>query len=52
LNIYIIKNFLILIFNFTLILFIDNVKAIEDNIFNINNIPNLAIKEEEEINKK
>jgi len=52
LNIYIIKDFLILIFNLVLILSINNVRAIEGNTSNKNNIPNLIIKEKEEINKE
>jgi len=49
LNIYIIKDFLTLIFNLILILSINNVRAIESSIFDKNGIPNLAIEEEEEI---
>jgi len=52
LNIYIIKDFLTLIFNLILILSINNVRAIESSIFDKNGIPNLAIEEEEEIDKK
>ncbi len=51
-SIYIIKDFLTLILNLTLILFINNIRAIENNTFNKNNIPNLIIKKKEEINKK
>ena len=47
-NIYIVKDFLALILNFALILFTNNVKAIEGNIFNKNSIPNPVIEEEKE----
>jgi len=52
LNIYIIKNFLISIPDFILILFINNIRAIEGNNFNKNGIPNLVIEEKEEKKKK
>ncbi len=51
-NIYIVKDFLALILNFALILFTNNVKAIEGNIFNKNSIPNPVIEEEKEKKKK
>ncbi len=52
LNTYTAKDFPASILNPILILFIDNIRAIENNIFNKNSILNLAIKEKEEINKE
>ncbi len=51
-NIYTVKDFLTSIPNPVLILFINNIRVIEGNIFNKNGIPNLVIEEKEEINKE